>query len=74
MAGGTIIGRTVQIRNWLPNLRNSHDLHTPVTQHLRIRQRGDTVLEEWIILKLRDEDSIPELDGIKVQITEHAVA
>ena len=28
MAGGTIIGRIVQIRNWQPNLGNSHDLHT----------------------------------------------
>lgn len=33
-----------------------------------------TVLEEWIILKLRDRDSIPEVDGIKVEITELAVA
>ena len=33
-----------------------------------------TVLEEWIILKLRDADSIPEVDGFRVQITELAVA
>ena len=33
-----------------------------------------TVLEEWIILKLRDGDSIPEVDGFRVQITELAVA
>jgi len=33
-----------------------------------------TVLEEWIILKLRDRDPIPEVDGIKVEITELAVA
>ena len=33
-----------------------------------------TVLEEWIILKLRDGDSIPEVDGVRVQITELAVA
>ena len=33
-----------------------------------------TVLEEWIILKLRDGDSIPEVDGFRLQITELAVA
>ena len=33
-----------------------------------------TVLEEWIILKLRDQDAIPEVDGLKVEITEVAVA
>ena len=33
-----------------------------------------TVLEEWIILKLRDGDPIPEVDGLKIQITESAVA
>jgi predicted RNase H-like HicB family nuclease len=33
-----------------------------------------TVLEEWIVLKLRDRDPIPEIDGLKVEITEVAVA
>ena len=33
-----------------------------------------TVLEEWIILKLRDGDQLPEIDGITVQIKEAAVA
>lgn len=33
-----------------------------------------TVLEEWIILKLRDDDPIPEIDGFTVQIKETAVA
>ena len=33
-----------------------------------------TVLEEWIILKLKDEDAIPEIDGAKVQITDHAIS
>ena len=33
-----------------------------------------TVLEEWIILKLRDDDPLPEIDGITVQIKEVAVA
>jgi len=33
-----------------------------------------TVLEEWIILKLRDGDPIPEIDGFTVQINEAAVA
>jgi len=33
-----------------------------------------TVLEEWIILKLRDGDPLPEIDGITVQIKEAAVA
>ena len=33
-----------------------------------------TVLEEWIILKLRDKDPIPEVDGLKIEIKEVAVA
>jgi len=33
-----------------------------------------TVLEEWIVLKLRDKDPIPEIDGLKVEIREVAVA
>ena len=33
-----------------------------------------SVLEEWIILKLRDRDPIPEVDGFRVEITEQAVA
>ena len=33
-----------------------------------------TVLEEWIILKLRDSDPIPAVDGLRVEIKELAVA
>ena len=33
-----------------------------------------TVLEEWIILKLRDKDPIPEVDGLTVEIKELAIA
>jgi predicted RNase H-like HicB family nuclease len=33
-----------------------------------------TVLEEWLILKLRDKDPIPTVDGLKVEIRELAVA
>ncbi len=33
-----------------------------------------SVLEEWIVLKLRDGDAVPEMDGLSVQITRVAVA
>jgi predicted RNase H-like HicB family nuclease len=33
-----------------------------------------TVLEEWIILKLRDREPVPEVEGLRVEITELAVA
>jgi len=33
-----------------------------------------TVLEEWIILKLRDREPVPEVEGRRVEITELAVA
>jgi predicted RNase H-like HicB family nuclease len=33
-----------------------------------------SVLEEWIVLKLRDGDVVPEVDGLSVQITRVAVA
>jgi predicted RNase H-like HicB family nuclease len=32
-----------------------------------------TVLEEWLLLKVRDGDSIPDIDGLKVEIREVAV-
>ena len=33
-----------------------------------------SVLEEWLVLKLRDRDPIPEIEGHKIEITEQAVA
>jgi len=33
-----------------------------------------SVLEEWLILKLRDGDPIPEIAGIRLEIKELAVA
>ena len=32
------------------------------------------VIEEWLVLKLRDNDSIPEIDGIGLEIREMMVA
>jgi len=32
------------------------------------------VLEEWLVLKLRDGDVIPEVNGIKLEIRQLAVA
>lgn len=32
------------------------------------------VLEEWLILKLRDKEQVPVLDGLKIEINEVAVA
>lgn len=34
------------------------------------RRELKEVLEEWIILKLRDRESIPSLKGVKVRIRE----
>jgi len=33
-----------------------------------------TVLEEWLILKLRDGDPIPDVDGLKLEIINEAIA
>ncbi len=38
------------------------------------RQELIDVLEEWVILKLRDGDSIPEVQGTKIEIKEVAIA
>jgi predicted RNase H-like HicB family nuclease len=32
------------------------------------------VLEEWLILKIRDRDPIPEIEGLSIQIREVATA
>jgi len=33
-----------------------------------------TVLEEWLLLKVRDCDTVPDLGGLKIEIREVAVA
>jgi predicted RNase H-like HicB family nuclease len=32
------------------------------------------VLEEWIVLKIRDRDPIPEIEGIEIKVKEVAAA
>jgi predicted RNase H-like HicB family nuclease len=32
------------------------------------------VLEEWLVLKLRDRDPVPEIGGLKLEIREMALA
>ena len=32
------------------------------------------VLDEWLVLKIRDNDQIPELEGIEIRIREAAAA
>jgi predicted RNase H-like HicB family nuclease len=32
------------------------------------------VLEEWIVLKIRDRDPIPEIEGVEIKIKEVAAA
>jgi predicted RNase H-like HicB family nuclease len=32
------------------------------------------VLEEWLVLKLRDKDPIPKVDGLKIEIRNVAAA
>lgn len=32
------------------------------------------VLEEWIVLKIRDRDSIPEIEGVEIKVKEVAAA
>ena len=32
------------------------------------------VLEEWLVIKLRDKDPIPEVYGMKIEIRDEAVA
>ncbi|MDY0040941.1 MAG: hypothetical protein RBS57_11580 [Desulforhabdus sp.] len=40
-------------------------------EHCRTELLG--VLEEWLLLKLKDGDSIPEVDGYKIEISKIAV-
>ena len=32
------------------------------------------VLEEWLVLKIRDRDPIPEIEGIRIEISKVAAA
>jgi len=38
----------------------------------RCRKELSEVLEEWVLLKLRDNDPIPVINGIKIKIAEVA--
>lgn len=38
----------------------------------RCRKELSEVLEEWVLLKLRDNDPIPVIDGIEIKIAEVA--
>lgn len=38
------------------------------------REELREVLEEWLLLKVRDDDAIPVVDGLEIRIREQAVA
>jgi predicted RNase H-like HicB family nuclease len=38
------------------------------------RNELQEVLEEWILLKIRDKDALPVIDGLEIKIDEKAVA
>jgi predicted RNase H-like HicB family nuclease len=38
------------------------------------RQELVEVLEEWLVLKIRDRDPIPEIEGVRIEIREVAAA
>jgi len=38
------------------------------------RRELSEVLEEWLVLKIRDHDPIPELEGIEIRVREEAAA
>jgi predicted RNase H-like HicB family nuclease len=38
------------------------------------RQELQEVLEEWLLLKIRDGDLIPEIEGVEIKIKEVAAA
>lgn len=38
------------------------------------RRELQEVLEEWLVLKIRDRDPIPEIEGIEIRIKEVAAA
>lgn len=40
----------------------------------RCRKELISVLEEWLVLKLRDRDPIPDVEGHRIEITEQRVA
>jgi predicted RNase H-like HicB family nuclease len=38
------------------------------------RRELQEVFEEWLVLKIRDRDPIPELEGIEIRVKEEAAA
>ncbi len=40
----------------------------------KCRRELKEVLEEWLILKIRDQDTIPKIEGAEIKIKEVAIA
>jgi predicted RNase H-like HicB family nuclease len=38
----------------------------------KTREELEEVIEEWLLLKIRDNDPIPEIKGVKIKIKEAA--
>ena len=43
----------------------------PMVEECRIELQE--VMEEWLVLKIRDRDTIPEIEGAEIRIKEAAV-
>ena len=53
---------------WFADIQGFQGVWANGTTVEEARKELINVLEEWIILKLRDGDHIPEVDGLKVEI------
>jgi predicted RNase H-like HicB family nuclease len=59
---------------WFAEIQGFRGVWSNGTTVEEARKEIIDVLEEWIIIKLRAGDTIPEVDGLKVEIIEVAVA
>ena len=66
--GGSVIRHLDEIEEFAASLRKQWMLGTDPIEKLV------EVLEEWLVLKIRDRDVIPEVDGVQIRVREMIAA
>jgi predicted RNase H-like HicB family nuclease len=59
---------------WFAEIPDFESVWANATTVEECRHELVEVLEEWLVLKIRDHDSIPEIEGIRIEIREVATA
>lgn len=59
---------------WFAEIPNFEGVWANATTVEECRHELQEVLEEWLVLKIRDRDPIPEIEGLEIRIKEVVAA